>query len=384
MPRKFMDSASKRQSLEAVLSLKAAGHFQDVVDPVQGEICEHCGSPLDESATCWSCTGGGFQNGSSPVGAAPLEKSELSRVLRRGVGERALGAYSLSMQQGKGMAHLRQEIESMVEQFNASAQTKNSVKLSSERNAVKLLPHLGPTKAAIASVAQEFLSLGRSLGEASLFISKVHPRIAGLSSLVLGVFVPDERTAVEVLVNGRKRDFKCYSEGLYRRLRVPVYCWDAGATVEMRKALLCRGEYPAKRMRLMGPSKFVLVLPERTFQLFKVLEEAKLSGVISEAGQEETLRFSRKYSIARLPFTERLLRETGYLNVVNASYSAILRRELRNGRGRSPKMLAEEALIEACSRAVPVYVGDLIVRKYRLKPSKMRSLVIRSELAAWQ
>jgi hypothetical protein len=106
--------------------------------------------------------------------------------------------------------------------------------------------------------------------------------------------------------------------------------------------------------------------------------------VISEAEQEETLRFSRKYSIARLPFTERFLRETGYLNVVNASYSAILRRELRNGRGRSPKKLAEEALIEASTKSVPDFVAELIVKKYRLKPSKMRSLVIRSELAAWQ
>jgi hypothetical protein len=313
-----------------------------------------------------------------------LDKGELSKVLRRGIGDRALGAYSLSLQQAETMARLRDEIDALVEQSNASPETRNSVKRSSERRAVKLLPHLGPTKAAIASVTQEFLSLGRSIGEVSLFVARVHPRIAGLSSLVLGVFVPDEGAAVEVVVNVRKRDFKCYSEGLYRRLRIPVYCWDAGATVELRNALLCRGEYPAKRMRLIGPSKFVLVLPERTFQLFKVLEEAKLSGVISEAEQEETLRFSRKYSIARLPFTERFLRETGYLNVVNASYSAILRRELRNGRGRSPKKLAEEALIEASTKSVPDFVAELIVKKYRLKPSKMRSLVIRSELAAWQ
>jgi hypothetical protein len=355
-----------------------------MVDPRQAELCEHCGSPLDESGLCWSCSGGGFQSGSSPVGTAPLDKGELSKVLRRGIGDRALGAYSLSLQQAETMARLRDEIDALVEQSNASPETKNSVKRSSERRAVKLLPHLGPTKAAIASVTQEFLSLGRSIGEVSLFVARVHPRIAGLSSLVLGVFVPDEGAAVEVVVNGRKRDFKSYSEGLYRRLRVPIYCWDAGATVELRNALPCRGEYPAKRMRLTGPSKFVLVLPERTFQLFKVLEEAKLSGVISEAEQEETLRFSRKYSIARLPFTERFLRETGYLNVVNASYSAILRRELRNGRGRSPKKLAEEALIEACTKSVPDFLAELIVKKYRLKPSKMRSLVIRSELAAWQ
>jgi hypothetical protein len=266
------------------------------------ELCEECGSPLEEGL-CRSC-GIGFNEGTGPVGAAPLDKRELSRVLGRNVGPRAHGSYALSLQQAEGMAHLRKEIESMVEQFNASPETKNSVKQSSERNAVKLLPHLGLTKAAIASVAHEFLSLGRSISEVSLFVARVHPKIASLSSLVLQVFVPDRENAVEVLVNDRRRDFKCYSEGLYRRLRIPVYCWDAGATAELRNALLCRGEYPEKRMRLMSPSKFALVLPERTFQLFKILEEAKLSGVISEADLANSLRFSRKYSIARLPFTQ--------------------------------------------------------------------------------
>ena len=363
--------------------LKATEPFSAMPGPGQSELCEQCGSPLDESGLCWSCSGGGFQSGSSPVGTAPLDKSELSRVLGRGVGDRALGAYSLSLQQAETVARLRDEIDALVEQSKASPEAKKSVKQSSERRAVKLLPHLGPTKAAIASVTQEFLGLGRSISDVSLFVARVHPRIASLTSLVLGVYVPDG-TDVEVLVNGRKRDFKCYSEGLYRRLRIPVYCWDAGAVVDLRNALLCRGEYPEKRMRLMGTSKFVLVLPERTFQLFKVLEEAKLSGVISEAEMADSLRFSRKYSVARLPFTEHFLRETGYLNVVNVSYSAILRRELRNGKGRSPKKLAEEALIEACSRSVPDFATDLIVRKYRLKASKMRSLVILPELAAWQ
>ena len=245
-------SVMPRPSSEAVPPLIGVGPFRGMAEPGPAETCEHCGSPLDERGTCWSCAGGGFQSGSSPVGAAPLEKSELSRVLRRSVGRRAHGAYSLSLQQAEGMAHLREQIESMVEQFNASPQTKNSVKMSSERNAVKLLPHLGPTKAAIASVAQEFLSLGRSVGEASLYISKVHPRVGRLSSLVIEVYVPDGGT-VEVLVNGRRREFKSQSEGLYRRLRIPVYCWDEGAVLELSNAVLCAGRYPAKRMRVVGP-----------------------------------------------------------------------------------------------------------------------------------
>ena len=55
-----------------------------------------------------------------------------------------------------------------------------------------------------------------------------------------------------------------------------------------------------------------------------------------------------------------------------------------NGRGRMPRKLAEEALIEACQTEVPPYVSDLLVGKYRLKPSEMSSLVVLPELEAWQ
>jgi hypothetical protein len=256
------------------------------------------------------------------------------------------------MQQAEGMSHLRDEIDSMVEQFNASPQTKNSVKQSAERNAIKLLPHLGPTKSAIASVAQEFLSLGRSVAEASFFVSRVHPRVGRLSSLVIEVYAPDGGT-VDVLVNGRKREFKSQSEGLYRRLRIPVYCWDEGAVMELGNAVLCAGRYPAKRMRAVG-SKFLLFLPEKTFELFKILEEARLSGAIPVGELViDPINVVRKYSVAKLPFTERLLRATGYLNAVNGRYSAILRQNLRYGNGRMPRKLAEEALIEACTEKFP-------------------------------
>jgi len=375
--------ANSTLEFRLVPALKAIQSSSRMAGPGQAELCEHCGSPLDESGLCWSCGAGGFRQGSSPIGTAPLEKSELAKVLRRGVGDKAHGAYSLSMQQAEGMSHLRDEIESMVEQFNASPQTKNSVKQSAERNAIKLLPHLGPTKAAIASVAQEFLSLGRSVGETSLYISKVHPRVGRLSSLVIEVYAPDGGI-VEVLVNGRKREFKSQSEGLYRRLRIPVYCWDEGAVMELCNAVLCAGRYPAKRMRAVGP-KFLLVLPEKTFELFKILEEAKLSGAIP-AGELviDPINVVRKYSVAKLPFTERLLRTTGYLNAVNARYSAILRQNLRYGNGRMPRKLAEEALIEACHREVPGLVAELVVKRYHLKPSEVSSVLLIPELDAWR
>jgi len=365
--------------------LKAIDYFPRMVEPGQAELCEHCGSPLDESGLCWSCGGGGFRSGSSPVGTAPLDRSELAKVLGRGVGGKAHGAYSLSMQQAEGMSHLRDEIESMVGQFNASPQTKNSVKQNSERNAVKLSPEIGPTRAAIAAVAQEFLTLGRSMAEVSLFISKVHPRVGRLSSLVLEVYAPNASEVIQVWVNGRQRDFKSYSNGMYRKLRISVYCWDSGAVVELKNASLCEGRYPAKRMEVFGPARFALVLPDKTFQLFKIMEEARLSGALSNNELAvDPVNVVRKYSISKLPFTEKFLRQTGYLNRVNSAYNATLRLKLADGRGRMPRKLAEEALIEACGREVPVYLSDLVVGRYRLKPSEMSSLVVLSELEAWQ
>ncbi|MDG6926836.1 MAG: hypothetical protein JRN09_09830 [Nitrososphaerota archaeon] len=354
--------------------------------PGQTELCEHCGSPLDESGLCWSCGGaGGFQAGSSPVGTAPAAKKDAAKILGRGIGDKAYAAYFLSTQQEEGMSHLRGEIDSLVEQFDASPELKRTVKQSSERNAVKLLPDLGPSKAAIASVAHEFLIRGRTMAEVSFCISSVRPRVARLSGLIARVYVPDEGVQPEVLVRSRSREFVSYSEGLYRRLRIPVYCWDDGALVELRHAILCRRGNQEKRMRVLGPSRFRLTLPERTFQLFKILEDAKLSGAVSSSELViDPVQVVRKYSIARLTFTERFLRETGYLNRVSARYNDALKQKLIDGGGRMPRKLAEEALMEACQAEVPQFVSDLVVAKYRLKPTEMDSLIVLPELEAWQ
>ena len=49
-----------------------------------------------------------------------------------------------------------------------------------------------------------------------------------------------------------------------------------------------------------------------------------------------------------------------------------------------PRKLAEEALTEACHREVPGSVSDLVVKRYRLKPSEMSSLLLLPELDAWR
>src|SRR2546425_3440737 len=204
-----------------------------VVDQEGGlDLCEECGAPLQDGF-CHSC-GGGFRAGASPVGAAPLDRQELSSVLGRWVGPRAHGSYSLSMQQEERMAPLRKEIESLVEQFNASAAVKNSVKQNAERVAVKLLDALGPTKASIASVAQEFLSLGRNILEVSSCLSRLHRWVGQLSDLVIEVYLPPSSVGLEVVVDGKKRSFNSSTEGLYRRLRIPLFLGDSNALVELK------------------------------------------------------------------------------------------------------------------------------------------------------
>ena len=286
------------------------------------------------------------------------------------------------MQQEEGMAPLRKQIERLVEQFSASPELKAAVKRNAERLAVKIMREIGPTKAAIASVAQEFLRQGRNLAEVSSLIGRVHPRMDRLKDLVVEVY-PAPEGEIRVLVDGRDRPFRSYAEGLYRRLRIPLFVSDSTALVELRNAVLTRNGYDGRRVRPMGPSEFEVRADERSFELFKVLEEARLSGALGGGGVELVAAL-RKYSVRKLPLTERLLRETGLLQKVIAEYVRRYVEKTANGRGRSPKKLAEDALGEACESVVPAALSDLIVRKYRLKPSAMRSLIVKTELANWQ
>jgi hypothetical protein len=370
--------------LFALAALKAgflSSHMAVDKDGEPLELCEECGSPL-EDGFCHSC-GAGFSEGASPVGAAPLDRRELSKVLRRNVGPRAHGSYALSMQQEEGMAPLRKEIQSLVEQFSASPEAKSSVRENAERTAVKLIAALGPTKAAIASVAQEFLSRGRNAVEVSSCISNVHSWVGQFSDLVIEVYPTASSGSLAVTIDNRERAFKSSSEGLYRRLRIPLYAGDGNATVCLKGAILTRDGYDKRRVRPLSPSSFVLALGERNFELFKLLKVARLSGELAN-GDPDPKTLLRKYSIAKLPLTEELLRAANQLPRVNAEYSARFAEKLKDGRGRSPRKLAEEALIEACSAAVPDYLSVLLVERYHLKPSRVKSLVVMPELAEWQ
>ena len=70
---------------------------------------------------------------------------------------------------------------------------------------------------------------------------------------------------------------------------------------------------------------------------------------------------------------------------MGAEYVKRYARKAANGRGRSPRKLAEEALQEACERVVPKSLSDLLVAKYLLKPSAVRFLLVTSEpVDYWQ
>ena len=220
----------------------------------------------------------------------------------------------------------------LVEQFSASPQVKAAVKQNAERLAVKIMREIGPTKAAIASVAQEFLRQGRNLAEVSAFIGNVHPRMDRLKDLVVEVY-PAPEGEIRVLVDGRDRPFVSYADGLYRRLRIPLFVSDSGALVELRNAVLTRNGYDGRRVRPLGPSEFELRASERSFELFKLLEEAKLSGGLGLGGADPKA-LARKYSISKLPLTEELLRGANLLPAVSAEYLTRLTREAE-GRART-------------------------------------------------
>lgn len=344
------------------------------------ELCEECGSPL-ESGTCIGC-GPGQRDGTSPVGAAPLDRRELSRVLGRSVGTRAHGSYALSIQQGEGMAPLRREIDSLVERFNASSEVKRAAKQSAEIIAVKIMEDLGPTKAAIASVAQFFIALGRNFTEVNFCISLVHPGMDRLGDLIVEVY-PEPTGEIRVLVDGRNRPIKSYSSGIYRKLRIALFASDFNGLFELKNARLTQTGFDTTKVEPLGPYEFRAKTDERNFALFKVIEEAKLSGKIA-AGAIDTGALLRRYSVSKLPLTRRLLNEAGLLQRVTGEYARLLTQEVMNGRGRSPRKLAEEALIETCTRVVPSCLNSSIPRRYHLKQSGVRSLVVLSELAAWQ
>jgi hypothetical protein len=241
---------------------------------------------------------------------------------------------------------------------------------------------LGPTKAAIASVAQEFLRVGRNLAEVSTCISQVYPGMDRWRDLIVEVY-PTPEGDLRVLVDGQERPFRSYSDGLYLKLRIPLFASDGGALIELKNARLTQRGYDAKRVEPLGPSEFQIGTDERNFELFKVLEEARLSGSVADAGADLSALF-RKYSISKLPITGKLLREAGLLQQVSAEYATLLTQKVGDGRGRSPRKLAEEALSEACADLVPGCLSNSIIRKYHLKQSGMTALVVKSELAAWQ
>ena len=297
------------------------------------------------------------------------------------MGVKAHGSYALSIQQEKGMAPLRKEIDSLVERFNASTEAKRAAKQTAERLAVKIVGDLGSTKAAIASVAQVFIGQGRNLAEVGSSIGKLHPGMDRLRDLTVEV-CPAPEGEIRVFVGGRERPFRSYSEGLYRRLRIPIFASDDGKQLEFRGTAVTKGHYDPKRMILGASwSEFTIRVQETNFELFKVLKEARLAGL--QGAAEDLSASFRKFSISKLPLTEQLLKESGLFKEVSAEYAKRYAAKAVDRRGRSPRKLAEDSLVEACGEVVPKSLSDLMVSKFMLKPSAMRAIVVRREPAEY-
>ena len=240
------------------------------------ELCEECGSPLVEGS-CPTC-GSGFSAGTGPTGTAPMSRQELRDLLDRQTSQRTYGSLVLSMQQEPRMAPLRKEIDLLVERFSAPPELKASVKQAAERLAVKILDDLGPTKAAVASVAQEFMRRGRAMAEVAECVSQVHPGMDRLRDLVAEVY-PDPDAEIAVLVDGRERPYRSYAEGLYRKLRIPVFVSDDGRLFEVKDCRLTADGYDPKRARLLGTLDVVLRAVVLSLELFMVLLVCRFWGV---------------------------------------------------------------------------------------------------------
>jgi hypothetical protein len=215
------------------------------------------------------------------------------------------------------------------------------------------------------------------MADVSSHIAEVHPGIDSLKDLVIEVH-SKHGSDVRVLVNGRVRPHSSHSAGLFRRLRIPLFASDCGALVELKDARLTRSGYDSRRVQPHGPTQFIIKTNDTSFELFKVLEKARLAGGLGERNASVTTAL-RKYSISKLPLTVTLLREVGLINEVGAEYMKRYAQKAADGRGRSPRKLAEEALQEACVSVVSKSLSDLLVAKYLLKPAAVRFLLVTSE-----
>jgi hypothetical protein len=219
------------------------------------------------------------------------------------------------------------------------------------------------------------------MAEVSSCVAKVHAGMDQLKDLVLEVKPSEGAKDIRVLVDGKERPFSSFGSGIYLKLRVPLFASDDGKLLELKGAAVTKEGYDQKRMdRLASWAEFEVRVEERNFELFKVLKEARLAGL--PGGREDLSVSFRKYSISKLPLTELLLKKSGLFNEVSAEYATRYALRAGDGQGRSPRKLAEEALLEACEVVVPSSLSDLILSKFKLKPASVRFLLVSTEPAS--
>lgn len=393
---------------------------EDSLDAEPLELCEDCGAPL-HGRVCPNCSSSGYRvptdyyDGSNPYGEAALGREKLGAVIDRTVwdqearklrkGAASPGAretnFLNSMLQDQRQVQIHKRVERLVTLFNVSREVQARIAAKAEVQGKRLSKdgRLSLDKAVIVAVANEFLNLHTSFREVSRCIAAVYPAIGELSDLAVDVRTADPE-AVTVLVNGAERKFKKLRLGGRRgrevyRLAIPVYVFDNHANVELRNAVFLPNfadeHFNARRAEEVNQQVLTLKVDERNYKLFKLLKEARLEAGLTN-GEKDVRMLLRRYSISKLPLTSLIMSELGIIGQVQNKFWAILSEKVRDGRGRSPLKLAEDALIEAANQVVfslPDSRGRLAAllrTECSLRSSKLKSdgVVIRSELKAWK
>ncbi len=384
------------------------------------ELCEDCGAPL-HGRVCPNCSSSGYsavvdyREGSNPYGEAAMELGKLRAVVDRTVwdedakklrkGAVSPGAresnFLNSMLQDQRQVQIFKRVERLVSLFNVSREVQERITAKAELQARKLARdgRMGLDQAVIAAVANEFLNLHASFREVSKRIAAAYSEIGELSDLAFDVRT-ENPDAVTVLVNGAERKFKKVRLGgrqgreVYR-LTIPIYISDNHAKVQLRNAVLLPNfadeHFNARRAEEVNRQALTLKVDEKNYKLFKLLKAARLEAGLGK-GEKDIRMLLRRYSIRKLPLTSLVMSELGIIGQVQTRFWAILTEKMRDGRGRSPLKLAEDALIEAADQVVsslPYSKGRLAALVLtecspRRSNPKSDGVVIRAELKAWK
>jgi hypothetical protein len=289
---------------------------------------------------------------------------------------------------------LSRKVEVLVSQFEVSPEVRSRISQQATSEACRLVKggDLSADRAAVASVAQEFLRLGWDLASITKRISSIRPWVARTGSVE--VMVRSKRgQKVRVLVDGIPRRHRSLVQGpSLWTLVIPLYLMDQGALLRLvgvDAVYQCQEEgFLIKERR----ASFRVSVQPRSFELFKLLKECCIDIGDSQVDRE-TATLVRRYSLDKLSRTSELLRGLGCHRAFNEVFVSLFLRKLSTEHGRTPRILAEEALRMADSAIVSSldqesrdYARTLEAVRWAPQDARgggLSSLVARGEISVW-